>query len=372
MENKKFIFFSFILFFFLLYILFGILGILELNKNQKNLFRSLSDLEFHKKYSQKLHHLRDSNRWGAIQNDYLYSEINKNKDFTGLVLLQGDSWMEQVQEVNGSLKIFKNFAQEKKLNIINAGITSFSPSLMKLQYQILKKEFKIKPDIIVAYIDQTDIGDENCRYQKNKKVIDGTLIGVKRESFSSKVYDYTKIYNYSKIYLESRYPIKFFKLSNFKIQYFIKRTVNRFNEIIDIGWYKRNNVKCRFQQIQKYLFQTEKSSEIIFKNSIEEYLHMLEDEVKIKKVFLVSFPHLNHLKKIYKVDVANFIEEVIKKNNFSKVSHINFNDFQFSKFGINKIYIEGDPSSHLKDIFHEKIFSKTLVKNLNLFYENNH
>ena len=48
-------------------------------------------------------------------------------------------------------------------------ITSFAPSLMHKQYEILKQEFYIKPDLLIIYIDQTDIGDEFCRY-KNKKI----------------------------------------------------------------------------------------------------------------------------------------------------------------------------------------------------------
>ena len=50
---------------------------------------------------------------------------------------------------------------------------------MNLQIDILEKDFKIKPDIVVAYIDQTDIGDENCRYKNRKKYVNGKLSVVK-------------------------------------------------------------------------------------------------------------------------------------------------------------------------------------------------
>ena len=55
--------------------------------------------------------------------------------------------------------------KKNNIGIINAGVTSFSPSLMKLQYEILEKDFNIRPNIVVAYIDQTDIGDDFCRYR---------------------------------------------------------------------------------------------------------------------------------------------------------------------------------------------------------------
>ena len=67
----------------------------------------------------------------------IYSQNSKNKKGK-LVLLQGDSWMEQVQE-NESLKLFQDFSEKKNLNIINGGITSYSPTLMSLQYKLLKK-----------------------------------------------------------------------------------------------------------------------------------------------------------------------------------------------------------------------------------------
>ena len=44
---------------------------LKYNKNHEYLFKTKKNLLFHKKYSEKLHHLRDSNRWGEQKNDYL-------------------------------------------------------------------------------------------------------------------------------------------------------------------------------------------------------------------------------------------------------------------------------------------------------------
>ena len=54
------------------------------------------------------------------------------------------------------------------MNYINAGISSYSPTLMTIQYKILKNDFKINPDYVVVHIDQTDFGDDVCRYKKNR------------------------------------------------------------------------------------------------------------------------------------------------------------------------------------------------------------
>ena len=53
-------------------------------------------------------------------------------------------------------------SKKKKIGLINSGTTSYSPSLMQIQFDILEKDFNIKPNIIISYIDQTDIGDELC------------------------------------------------------------------------------------------------------------------------------------------------------------------------------------------------------------------
>ena len=49
---------------------------------------------------------------------------------------------------------------------------------MTVQLDVLEKDFNIYPNIIVAYIDQTDINDENCRYRHNKVYKDNKLLSV--------------------------------------------------------------------------------------------------------------------------------------------------------------------------------------------------
>ena len=364
MRNKIFIFFSLIVFGSFVYLLIGIIAYLELKKNENNLFKNRESLIFHKKYSKRLHHLRDSNRWGKEKNDYLFSNIKKYKN-SNLILLQGDSWVEQSQEIGGSLKLLENFSRKNNISIINAGITSYSPSLMNIQFNLLKKNFNLKPSIVVAYIDQTDIGDEICRYNPSKILNDNNeLIGVKYEEYTSKIYDYTKIYNYSNIKLNSNFPVKFFKLANFKIKYFLLRTTKRFKEISEVGWSQRGNVKCRFKEIQKYLFNLDQKSKNLFLNSLNEYLKILEEDIEIKKILLVSFPHYKHQIKEYKINVSNLIDELIENNNFSKISHLNFNNYDFSKLEIKKIYLDGDPSSHLNEKFHTELFIKNILNEL--------
>ena len=42
----------------------------------------------------------------------------------------------------------KNYGLTNDTNIINGGVSSFSPTLMKLQYKVLSEDFNIKPNIV--------------------------------------------------------------------------------------------------------------------------------------------------------------------------------------------------------------------------------
>ena len=125
MKNKIFTLIISIFVISLIYVLVGFWGIIEINKNKKFLFKSQVNLEFHKKYSNQMHHLRDANRWGHKKNGYLFSTINDSFEKDNTILLQGDSWIESISEIDSSNKILKDFSNLYKFNIYNAGITSF-------------------------------------------------------------------------------------------------------------------------------------------------------------------------------------------------------------------------------------------------------
>ena len=67
------------------------------------LFKSIDTLNFNKKYYNKFHHLRDADgRWETSDNpeNYLFNTIKKFSTNTSNILLQGDSWIEQIHENN--------------------------------------------------------------------------------------------------------------------------------------------------------------------------------------------------------------------------------------------------------------------------------
>ncbi len=344
------------------YLLLGIWGIFEINKNRDFLFRNQENFLFHKKYSEKIHHLRDANRWGFKRNEYLFSMINENEKKT--ILFQGDSWVESISEIKKSRNLLKEFGINNKYNIYNAGVTSFAPSLMHKQYEILKEDFKIIANILVIYIDQTDIGDEFCRYRKNKIYSeDGRFMAVDRERFTRATYDYSKLYMYSELNFDSDLK-KILKFPYKKTLYFIKRNTNQIKNIINNGYSNRNVSKCGFKEIMKELTNYNVKSENYFKKSLKDYLETLALEKNIEKIYLVSFPHKKHLNNSYQVNVSSYIDDVIYSNKDDRLVHLNMTKLKFDKFEINKIYKKNDLASHLTDEYHTKLFMNNILSNI--------
>ena len=364
--KKSLIFFIFI--FTTFYIFFLVFGTQQKKMYSNYLFKTKNHLNFHRDFSERLHHLRDSGgRWYQKNNpfNYLFSTINQFSSYKINILLQGDSWIESMSENINSLNELNKFGDQKKIGIINAGITSYSPSLMKAQYQLLEKDFKIKPDVILLYLDQSDIGDELCRY-RNKKSENSTY--VLREKYSSAIYDYTKIYKYSELELENYSFIKKnILLTNFEIYYFVNKNLKISKEIFTRGWKNRSEFKCYYKDIQKYLIHINENDLKYFSSVLLDYLDFLSKKKYLKKIMIVTFPHIQHLSGYYNVNVSDIVEGI--KNEEDKIAHLNFS--KLMKSNIKKIptldlYIENDASSHLTKSAHTNFFTKNILYNLNI------
>ena len=110
------IFISTLLSIFIFYFLFFLKVSFEQHHKAPYLFKSIETLKFHKKYSRQIHHLKDSDgRWEIEGNyeNYLFSTINQFSMNNQNILIQGDSWMEQLNLERKSYNLISNFAKKK-------------------------------------------------------------------------------------------------------------------------------------------------------------------------------------------------------------------------------------------------------------------
>ena len=383
-SNLFLIFLSTILTLLFIYIGFIFYNFINYNEKENKFFKNKEILEFHKKYSSILNHTRgtdssaifdllidnhkltakdlaeESNSKITDKKEILFNYIykaNKKK----VILLQGDSWVEQFNYYKKSKGELVKFGIRNNINIINAGTSSYSPTLMKLQFNILRDDFKIKPEIVVAMFDQTDIGDEICRYKNNRVFKNNKLISIKPA-----FHEFPIKWKLTELYFEEKNILfKSKSISDFKIELFFIKAKNKLSK-----FFNKNIKYCRYQDIQSYLIDLDNKDKKYFSDSIEEYLENLTKEKYIKKVILITFPHKFHFNindnknTKYNFDVSKITKKIVK--NFDIVEHINFSEILNLKTdNTNNIWLENDISSHLKPEYHHKLITKEIIKSLN-------
>ena len=295
MKNSYLVIASCLMGIFLLYILLFIHTFFNFQNEFTYSFKSLENLNFHEKYSKKIHHIREEVALSLLfkkpkVEDLLFSTINELEGKKKIVLIQGDSWMVQLTSMSDqnfiSLDLVKKFGDKKKIGFINAGTSSYSPTLMNLQLDVLQEDFQIFPAIVIAYIDQTDIGDEICRYKNNKIYKNGILKSVQPEAhlMYKDLFNYSQIYGLSRIYLNDNSKItKTFQLINFKFKYNLtKSTIRFYRKHISRSKTNKDRLnKCYWGEIEKYLIKPSESDIKYFTNSLKDYVKNLVTHKKI-------------------------------------------------------------------------------------------
>jgi len=385
MRKAYLIIVSFLTSIFAVYLMLFIYTFFNFDNEFKHPLKSLEILNFHEKYSKKLHHVRgpfqvDLSFKKSKVEDLLFTTVNKLEDKEAIVLFQGDSWMAQIRYTEDgnafAKKLLQNFGSKNKVGFVNGGIASYSPSLMSVQLDVLEEDFKIFPNIVVAYINQEDIGDEICRYKKNKIYKNGILNSVKQETDfrGPGWFNYSKIYGLSRIYLNENSKItKTFQLINFKSMYAVKRSSKRIYKKY-ISSYNKDEPKiekCYWENVKKYFINPSKSDLNYFASTIEEYLKKMVEKKHIQKVFLVTFPTKNHFYKnsdqeiTYKFNVSDVVDSVVK--NKKNVTHINFSKILLNDINFKYEDIWLEDNIHLKYDLHAKIFLQKILDELSKY-----
>jgi hypothetical protein len=110
---------------------------------------------------------------------YVANDAIKATGIQRAVVFQGDSWMEMIDTFSKPSKAFFDNGIDI---VINGGTSSYAPSAMEVQFNDIRKSGKLKIEVVVALIDQTDVMDEACRYNKARVEDDnGKLIALLKE-----------------------------------------------------------------------------------------------------------------------------------------------------------------------------------------------
>ena len=363
------------------------------NEFQEN-FKSLENLNFHEKYSKKVHHIRQEKvldwLWKKPKvEDMMFTTINKLEDKELIVLIQGDSFMEQLTNssyykqdtnvellTNGekpkniSVELVQKFKSKKKVGFVSGGTGSYSPSLMNLQLDVLEQDFKILPNVVIAYVDQSDIGDENCRYKNHRFFENGVLKSIQPESHLMwrETFNYSEIYEKSKIRLKNKSKIlQTFFLTNFNFKYgFVKSSTRLYRKYISTNKADKEKLtKCYWGTIEKYLIKHHDTETEYFKDQVKEYLEKMKKKEHIEKIFFVTFPHKKNFNKTYKLNVSDVIESVVKDEKI--VTHINFSKILLNDNNFNYENIYLNDGIHLNRDNHANLFMKKILDELSKY-----
>lgn len=356
--------------FFLIIETFSFIVINKLEKHRfiqsviNNTSNLKSDESIFSKYDQILPYIRQPESFNNKNNfkisydekDFFFTTISEFNNQNKNILIQGDSWAEQLSKKN-NYNYLKKFSEENNYGLVNSGIRSYSPSPMAVQLYLLRKDFNLKPNIIVALLDQTDIGDELYRYnipnwQENKV----NYFDKSHEIFLVQIFNED---NFNSIKLISL--IKLYYLSNFKKFSTHKKTI----------FYIFSRLKNFVQGIPSVMSPIVNGMSDhdidLFESRVENYIEISFQDDNLEYLIFVTHPHKIHFEgKGFKIELGDLIEIIINKSNYSdKLFHINFAKIdEIKSIKPDKMFLKNDVYSHLNEKMYLKYYLPEIVKKL--------
>ena len=316
-------------------------------------------VKFYEKHSKELNHLRDPRGLNIKNiNELMFTLVGESSKKK--ILIQGDSWGEQFLQKESLDNLEEK--NDDNYSFILAGTSSYSPSVFTVQLRKIREEFNINPISIITLVDQTDIGDELCRYKKYRKYVNNKLIISPYENFSGQTYEtYKPIERWKIIGSNNSDGIKVLKLAIFKVK-----------ELLS----KKNKTECSWSDISNPLIVgVTKEEKEWFKKIMDEYIQMVFSNSSLENLFLLTHPHQSHLNGTYQLNVHDLLKEIIEDSLYENNIYL-IDVYEYSKKInpnqiIEKIYKKNDAASHVTNKYHSNVYVNLVLDTLKYTAKNN-
>ena len=299
--------------------------------------------DFYRHYTDQLNHLRGFDLvaelpGGAnIPENFIFTKIGNTGN---QILIQGDSWSDQMLRYPHSRQVLESNAVKNHRQFIVAGTSSYSPSPMTAQFEILKNDFQINPDYVIATIDQTDVGDELFRYKEQiSKNADGKLIIRPFEKPTDPYYLGDESKKMSILYSDRWALTKLIKLQLLKAQ------AEENQKLINNG---------RWENIAKPLKEgLSQDDRHYVENRINEYIQTVLKTGSVKKLLIATHFHHLHATREYQLNIFSLIKSVTQKSPYKdRIILLNFEPSYYKESEVASLFVPGDVASHLNEKYH--------------------
>ena len=305
------------------------------NINYKNVGKYISEGSLLTDATKRLSH-HDS-----VQDDYLVT--GKGSE---IIWIFGDSWLEGIREENMKNNIIGRELNENYNHIRFIGTSSFSPLLMHLAYKDRVSRYKEIPDNVVLFIDQTDIGDDYCRYRPSViRNRENKLIGVLNNNLAV-----NGVYRRWGFHLTMREHNSGIILAFHRLIHALHlRLIPSIDALTDctekelISWHMGLNTSPSGAAISNY--------KKYFLINMNEFLDTINSYGKRKKLLLVTHDWARHsLPKNHKDflpnNITSIVKEIAEENNINHL-YVKTKDYKKNIYDIYRY--PADRFSHLKN-----------------------
>ena len=323
-------------------------------KNRTSIVET-EEIKFYRKYENQLNHLRSpaltlqAPHLSSVT-DLLFTQLPQ-KHASKSILISGDSWAEKFANDEESYKELKNFALSNNIKLTLGGVSSYSPTLIGIQSRILREDFNLSFNEAFIIVDNTDIGDELCRYRNFIKADQNGNKFVKK--FSSE--DRMKSYMNDDIL----YVNEVLNSSNFSL---VKLSLLIFRKL---EMFQQKNINCGWGDISKYLYEISKDDIQYFETTLEFMINEIKSNHPNVRINILTIPHRLHVMDEYKISTSVLIEKFLKRKKYSHIKHFDFSErikaLVEMGYSLDDIFIVGDRASHLTSFAHNKLLVSFII-----------